>query len=342
MSEKKTSRGLIALLLVLVILFAGIAAYYATRPPPTPPPPEKPKVKVAMIIPGSIQDGGWSQMAYFSTAEIARRFGVESSYSEWISAADAERVSREYIDAGYNVIIFHGGEYIPVGEKLAPNFPEVSFVIPGLEPWPYDNVWTVIRDDYRGQGYQIGALMAMITKSKKIGFVGGMEFPSTIAIVNAIYMGAKDQVPDIKLYHVITGSFDDPIKARESAEAQIKEGVDVIFCWVDLATYGIVEAAKAAPYHVWLVGIDIDKYGVDPERFVTTVVGEYGEMYSYIVGQVIEGKRSGVVKIADYLSLAPMRGLVSKEIEDKAREIDRKVKTGEIEVPIIMDRYIVP
>jgi basic membrane protein A len=343
MSEKKTSRGIIALLLVLVIIFAGIAVYYATRPPPAPPPPpEKPKVKVAMIIPGSIQDGGWSQMAYLATAEIARKFGVEVSYSEWISAADAERVSREYIDAGYNVIIYHGGEYIPVGEKLAPQFPNIAFVIPGLKPWPYNNVWTVIRNDYIGEGYQVGALMGMITKSKKIGFIGGMEFPSTIAIVNAIYMGAKDYCPNITMYHAIAGSFDDPIKARQIAEAQIKEGVDVIFCWVDLATYGIVEAAKAAPHHVWLIGIDIDKYGVDPQRFVTTVVGEYGKMYSYIVGQIIEGKRSGSVKISDYLSLAPMRGLVPKEIENKVLEIDRKVKTGEINVPEITDKYIVP
>ncbi|MEM3754521.1 MAG: BMP family protein [Candidatus Bathyarchaeia archaeon] len=342
MSEKKTSKGIIAVLLLLVIIFAGIAVYYATRPPPTPPTPEKPKVKVAMIIPGSIQDGGWGTMAYLATGEIARKFGVETSYSEWISAADAERVAREYIAAGYNVVIFHGGEYIPVGEKLAPQFSDVAFVIPGLQPWPYDNVWTVIRDDYRGQGYQVGALMGMLTKSKKIGFVGGIEFPSTIAIVNAIYMGAKDQVPDIKLYHAIAGSFDDPIKARQIAEAQIKEGVDVIFCWVDLATYGVVEAAKAAPHHVWLIGIDIDKYGVDPERFVTTVLGEFGKLYGDIVEQVIAGKSKGSVKVSEYLSLAPTRGLVPKEIEDKVFELDKKVKTGEISVPEITDRYIVP
>jgi hypothetical protein len=37
-----------------------------------------------------------------------------------------------------------------------------------------------------------------------------------------------------------------------------------------------------------------------------------------------------------------MRGLVPKEIEDKAFEIERKVKTGEISVPEITDKYIVP
>lgn len=339
MSEKKT-RAIIGLLLVLVIIFAAIAVYYATRPPPAPPaPPEKPKIKVAVLIPGSTQDGGWGTLAYLATGEIARRFGVETSYSEWIGVADAERVAREYIDAGYNVIILHGGEYFAIGDKMAPKFPKVTFVVHGLKPLPYDNVWTVIRDEYK-MHYAPGALMGMITKTKKIGFVGGIEFPSAIALVNALYMGAKEYAPDVKLYHAYCGSFDDPIKAREVAEAQIKEGVDVIFCWVDLATYGIVEAAKAAPRHIWLIGIDIDKYGVDPERFVTTVLGEYGKLYSDIVEQVMAGKLGGSVKMSNYLHLAPMRGLVSKEIEDKVLDIEKKVMAGEISVPEITDRYI--
>jgi basic membrane protein A len=342
MSEKKTSRGIIALLLVLVIIFAGIAVYYATRPPPAPPPPpEKPKVKVATIIPGSIQDGGWGTMAYLSTAEIARRFGVETSYSEWISVADAERIAREYIDAGYNVIIFHGGEYYAIGEKLAPQFPKVTFLVYGIKPLPYDNVWTVVYNWYKPY-YAAGALMGMITKSKKIGFIGGIEFPSMIAIVNAIYLGAKEYAPDVKMYFGYPGSFDDPIKARQIAEVQIKEGVDVILAYVDLAIYGVVEAAKAAPYHVWLIGIDIDKYGVDPQRFVTTMIADFGELFTHVIENVIAGKTSGYVEIADYCHLAPMRGLVPKEIEDKAFEIERKVKTGEISVPEITDKYIVP
>lgn len=305
--------------------------------------PATPKAyKVAILLPASIDSIGWPQAGYWAIENISERFGVETAYSEWVSVADAGRIAKEYIDAGYNIIIFHGGQYVSVVEELAPQYPDVAFVGHAAEPMDYPNVWTVIRDEYLGY-YALGYLMAKISKTKKIGFVGGLEFPSAIAIINLIYIAANKTCPGIKFYYVHTGDFDDPVKNREAAEAQIAEGVDVIIPWLGgTGVLGVLEAAKAAPHHVYLVGGITDMYNIDPERFFTSVLMDITGLYCDIVGQIMAGKMSGSVRLSQYMDLAPTRGMLPIDDEAYAKGLNEMVISGQIEVPIIMDHYIVP
>ena len=333
--------ALAAIVAVIIVVVVGVGVWYwLTMAAPTPT-PTKPAYKMAIILPGPINDGAWNTLGYLTCGEATRKYNIETAYSQYVAAADAERVAREYIADGYNIIIFHGGEYVAPASKLVDEFPDVIFVIHAGEPIDKPNVWTVVRDDHR-YFYFTGYLMAKLSKSGKIAFLDSQEFPCFVAGVNLMYLAAKEVNPDIKVYYVYVGDWNDPVKAREATEALIAQGVDVIYAMVNLGFFGVVEAVKEASHHVWIIDNTIAKPHVDPEHYATATEYKVTDLYVNIIGQIIKGKKNGSISIVDYTHLSE-EGSCPKDILKDAHEIEEKVKKGEIELPQVpFDKYIVP
>jgi len=336
MSERKYPLSLVAVLLIVIIVLAGVAVYYATKPTPTPPPPTK-KLRVAGILPGPIHDGGWNTIGYMGLTAIEEKTGAEITYSEYVSMADADRVAREYIAEGYDVILFHGGEYTSIGLSIAKEFPDKTFILIGSGKIPDipPNLWLFYQTSYNVGYYLCGRLAAMITKTNVIGWVGGMDLPHGVKGYEYYVKGAKDEKPGIEVLPPIwLGDFNDPVKARDATQALIAKKADVIYAWVDLGFYGVVEAVKAAPMHVWTMGINLDRHHADPEHVVTSVVTDYRIAYVDIVKQIMEGKRGGYygMEFGNAVYLAPFYGLVPSEVETKMKAIEEDIKAGKIEI----------
>ena len=86
------------------------------------------KRKVAMILPGTIQDADFNTLGYVALQEVGKSLDVQVSHSENVAVADAERVSREYITSGYDIIAYHGGQFPTIMKKLAAQYPNVVFI----------------------------------------------------------------------------------------------------------------------------------------------------------------------------------------------------------------------
>ena len=108
-------------LVVLVVVLAMVAACAAPAPTPTPtaaskaaaPTATPAKVyKLAAVLPGVITDADYNTLGYIAATAVQSDLGVKMAYSENVAVPDVERVMREYIDAGYNIIWTHGGQYI--------------------------------------------------------------------------------------------------------------------------------------------------------------------------------------------------------------------------------------
>ncbi len=68
------------------------------------------KRRMAMILPGTIQDADFNTLGYVALQEVAKTLDVQVSHSENVAVADAERVSREYITAAHDIVAYHGGQ----------------------------------------------------------------------------------------------------------------------------------------------------------------------------------------------------------------------------------------
>jgi basic membrane protein A len=319
---------------VVLVLVAGIVA----GPPPAAE--AQAKHKIAMIMPGPIQDADFNAVGYVALQQLAKQYDVPVSHSESVAVADAERVSREYIASGHDVIIYHGGQFITISKKLAAQNPNVTFIqeASGRIADAGPNVWVIGRKFYQGI-YVLGALGALATRTNKVGFVAGVRLPDVIGSINAVSIALKDYNPKAGLIHNFIGDFNDPVKARQTAEAQIAAGADFLINFVNLGIYGVAEAAKSAPRPVLVTTLYTEKWDASPKNMAVALVFDFAKPYKEIVGRILKGERTG------YYEMRPGSGMELSEIKHVPADVAARVKgafndvaSGKKQLPEIIDK----
>ncbi|HEY8414694.1 MAG TPA: BMP family protein [Thermaerobacter sp.] len=295
------------------------------------------KARVAMILPGTVEDADYNFVGYQALQSLKEELGVDVAYQERVAPADAERVARGFINDGYNIIAFHGGQFVTTVQKLAPQFPDVNFIMESGGPMSGlpGNVWNIGRRFYEGF-YGLGALGAVATKSDKIGIVLGVQLPDFVASVNAIRQAVQEHNPDAEVVYTFVGDQNDPVKARQAAEAQINEGVDFIILVVNLGAQGVIEAVKGKP--VLLTTYYTDKTELAPENFTASLLTDFATPYKNVVEKILQGQRGGYEEMrpGNGMDLSEIRN-VSDDVAAQVRDIFAKVAAKEIQIPEVLE-----
>ncbi len=301
---------------------------------------EEPAVvyRLAAIFPGVITDTDYNTLAYIGVTEVERALGIETAFSESVPVPDVERVMREYIDGGYNIIWTHGGQFVAKTVEVAPQFPDVVFIAEGDAPIenPPANLWFIDRNFQVGF-YGIGATAALATKTGKIGYLGGQTLAFSYAEVHAVQQAIKDLGLEdtVEFKYVWAGDFNDPTKARQLADALIADGVDVIMCALNLGVFGAFEAVKAAPDKNVLITVKyIDKANFAPNNYITALVYDFAGPLTEIVTKIQAGETGGYYPLgfATGVDLQMPLKNVDPAIETQVQGILDKVKAGTITV----------
>lgn len=320
-----------ALLIVLSMAATQCAAPATEAPPPAP----TKEFKLAAILPGVITDADYNTLGYIGVTAVQTDLGIEVAYSESVPVPDVERVMREYIDDGYNIIFTHGGQFVSQTKDLANEFPDVYFIAEfdaPVEDAP-DNFWVIDRNFHVGF-YVIGALAAKQTQTGKIGYIGGLTLPFSYAEVHAMEQAIADLGLDVEIKAVWAGDFNDPTKARELADAMIAEDVDVIVGSLNLGMFGLFEAVKGAPGQVWATAKYTDKANFAPDNYTTSVLYDWAGPLKDIVGKIMEGETGGYYPLGFDTGVAiqlPLRN-VSDELNSEIEQIVADVQSGKIKV----------
>lgn len=312
---------MLAAIACLALLAAGCARGAqgpATRPEAGSPTGSRAGLRVAMILPGTVEDADFNFVGYKALERIKQELEAETAYQERVPPAEAERVARGFITDGYSVIAFHGGQYVTVVKKLAPQFPEVTFIMESSGPQDVPaNVWNIGRRFYEGF-YALGALGALATRSGKVGVIAGVKLPDFVASINAIRQAASQYNPKAQIVYTFVGDQNDPVKARQAAEAQLADGVDFIILMVNLGAQGVIEAVRGKP--VLLTTYYTDKTALAPENFAASLLTDFGAPYLNVLRKIEAGTRTG------YEEMRPGNGFDLSEIRNVAPDVAAQVK----------------
>jgi len=251
-------------------------------------------VTLAAIFPGSIQDADYNALGYVAMQNIEKKYKIETAFSERVAVPDAERVMKEYINEGFNVIWVHGNQFNSAADKVADAYPNVILIVEGdgKVPAPKPNVWYVDRNYYTGF-YVLGRLASLQTKSGKIGFLAGLELPFTRGEINAVKQAIKDSGKQVSFEYVYVGDFNDPVKARQGAEGLISKGVDIIISAVNLGNFGIYTAVKEAKQKVWFTTTYTSKKDQAPENYLTADIFNFDVVMTQIMDRILAGQKGG-------------------------------------------------
>ncbi|HHX87889.1 MAG TPA: BMP family ABC transporter substrate-binding protein [Firmicutes bacterium] len=323
----------VTLCVVIGMMFALLLAGCG----PEAGPGEEVEYKLSAIFAGSIQDADYVSLGYLSINDVAEQYGIDIAYSEQVAVPDVERVMREYIDGGYNIIWVHGNQFNSAALEIADEFPDVSFIIE-VDATPDElkpNFWYMDRNFHTGF-YVLGALAGLTTETGNIGYVGGLELPFARAELNAIQQALDDLGEDAKIHYSFVGDFGDPVKSRTTAESLIGAGCDVLISSVNLGNYGVFTAVEKADRKVYVTTKYTDKREHAPDNYLTTDMFDFSKPMIEIVGNIVEGDKGGLM----YLEYGKDKArttqfpinLVSEEVNQKVMQIADDVETGNITV----------
>lgn len=217
------------------------------------------KLRIGLVTDvGKVTDGTFNQFAYEGLKRAEKDLGVEVNFIETVNSADYEKNIDQFATQGYDLIIGVGFLMGDAIKAAAAKYPDVRFAI---VDYAYDETIPNVRGLVFAEdeaGYLVGAMGALVSKTGKIGVVGGVEIPPVQKYVMGYEKGAKSVNPDIQVLQVYIPSFTDPGQGAEAAKNQIAEGADVIFgAGGQTGSGGIQEAANQK---VWAIGVDQDEY----------------------------------------------------------------------------------
>jgi len=293
------------------------------------------KLKVAMLLPGTINDSGWNAAAYEGLMLVKEKRGAEIAYREYVSQSDQEEAFRAYASAGYDIIFGHGFEFGDAAKKVAKDFPKTVFVVTSSNIFQAPNVASVEISN-KEVGFLGGIVAGLVTKSNKVGYVGGMSIPSIIDARDGYIAGAKLVNPDVKVLDSFTGNFDDAAKAREMAVALVNQGADVVMQNADQAGLGVIQAGKDK--NVLVIGAGKDQSNLAPDNVLVSSMYGVPVGVAYIVDLFINGKfepkaysvgiKEGATGLIWNEKLAAK--VVKPEAKGKIEAIIADLKTGKI------------
>ena len=182
--------------------------------------------KVAMLLPGSINDQSWNAAGYGGLQKLKAE-GMEIAYSENVQAADHIEAMKDYARRGFSPIIGHSGRFLSAAQRVGPEF-EKTFFLVGSGSGGAKNVISV---DLANEqfAYLVGVLAGRMTKTGKVGAVAGLEgLPNMIASMGGFRLGVKSVKPDAEVRIIYLQSMEDPAAAKEATFSLISAGADVV------------------------------------------------------------------------------------------------------------------
>ena len=173
-------------------------------------------IKIGLIMEARPAEQPWSA-AIFDSAEKLKKEDKGVSFSQSFKAFDptsAEPIARQLLADGHNVMVMHSFALNDVAHKLAGEFKSIPMSVSSFDPPVQPNL-TIATASYLQIGYSNCWLLAKLSKSGKIGFVGAMPIPYATELQLGCELGAKAARSDAQVLAAYSNSFVDQQATRE-------------------------------------------------------------------------------------------------------------------------------
>jgi basic membrane lipoprotein Med (substrate-binding protein (PBP1-ABC) superfamily) len=201
--------------------------------------------RVGLLTPGSVRDGGWNQSAYEGLQRIRTELGAEVAHQETRTPQDFEEGFRDFASRGFDLVFGHGFEFQDAAAKVGAEHPGTVFITTSGST-VRDNVAPIVFELEQAT-YALGFLAARLSRSGRLGMIGGVKVPSVASTFGAFAAGAQAVRPDVQVATSYVGSWTDVAGAREATLAQIAQGADLLIHNANEAARGFFQAVDESP-----------------------------------------------------------------------------------------------
>jgi basic membrane protein A len=212
---------------------------------------------VGMALPGPQDDKGFNEAHYRGIVLAAETLGITPNVQENVADPTARIDALRNLAADNPLVIGVGAEFAEAGLIIAPQFPDVTFMIINGQTDPAIPNLHVYGVRQGVPAYVAGVVAAsgLLEGVDTVGYVGGEEIPPTTQSDDGLAGAIADTDPNVEYVSTIVGDFNDAPKAKDAAAAQLAAGADVIFGLVDAGFPGVIQAAEEAGGDAYLFSV---------------------------------------------------------------------------------------
>lgn len=346
MSKKRSLVFILVLVLAISTVLTGCGSNQAPaeQPKEAEQPQETPKtVKVGSMfsVPDPVNGGGWDRAHYQGLMVLKDKYGWDVSVAENVPYPKISETALNYLDKGYDMIIYPDNGMIESWKELSPQFKDNWMLMTSaVDELPDSPKVAAYAPNFYEYGNLVGIAAAKASKTGKIGLLGGSPIPVLESLFSGIIEGAKFVNPDSEVVVYWAGDWVDTAKHREITLLEIQEGVDVIFTVTGPAAKGVYEAAESKNAKV--IGYCWDLYDDNPNAIMTSLMLDTPTMYDEVAKDFTNGTLEK--KVYDlgskYFNFADFRGSVPADVEKDILDTAEKFKSGEIKIPEVIHSEI--
>jgi len=275
-----------------------------------------------------------------------KSFAVEPVVLESKANEDYVPNLKKLADEGCKLVIGVGFMLTDAITEVAPQYPNTYFMlIDGvIDPAPANVVCYVFKE--QEGSCLVGALAGQMTKSKKVGFVGGMDL-QIIHKFEAGYMaGVKIVNPTEEVLVGYTGNFTNADDGQKIAKTQFDQGADIVYHASGACGIGVIKEAQARGAGYYAVGVDSDQDYLAPGRVLTSMIKHVDYACWLATKSVIEKTfTSGIVALGikeGGVGMSPLKytkDIIPAAAIAKVEKIRQMIASGTLVVPDTLEAF---
>lgn len=290
-------------------------------------------LKIGFMYVSPVGDGGWTFQHEKARLALQAEFGdqIQTSLVESVpEGPDAERVLRDMVGQGNQLVFATSFGYMEPVQKVAADNPNVRFEhATGYKTTA--NVRTYDARTYEG-AYLAGIIAGGMTKTGQIGVVASVPIPEVLRNINSYVLGAQSVNPNITARVVWVNEWFSPPKESEAATTLINGGADVLY--QNTNSPAVLKTAQERGARAF--GKDSDMSAYAPQAHLASAEINWLPYYKKVTEDVLSGNWStgqywwGVKEGA--MDLVRIADDVPQELKDKVAAAKAGLKDGSFHI----------
>jgi basic membrane protein A and related proteins len=304
-------------------------------------------IRVGLVFDiGGKNDKSFNTAAWRGLERAKAELGIQAEFIEPSEGADRESALRTLAARKVDLVIGVGFIFGPDLERLAVQFPDVKFAGIDYAPSPdfkgAPNLAALSFREHEG-AFLVGAIAGLVTRTKAVGFVGGMKIPLIRKFEAGYEAGVRHVCPTCRVLSAYAGTepkaFADPAHGQELGAAQYGQGADIIFTAAGKTGDGVFAAARQR--NARAIGVDSDQYESAPCCIVTSMIKGVDVAVVNVIKDVVDNKfRGGVHELGlaehgvSFIANEHNVGrLLPMEVVQRVKGLGEEIVAGKIKVP---------
>lgn len=299
-------------------------------------PPDNSDISFTIILPNPRGDRSFIDSAAAGAERAIAELGVTGTIVETAGVQEHDAAIRRAIQDSPDLIITIAVDFTTI-EEIADEFPDQKFAaqetfFPETPDYPNLALYNIFTHE---NSYLAGIAAGMLTRTKIVGAVGGLDVNGINLFIQGYEEGVKSVCEDCQVLRSYVGDFSDPVTGKEQALNMYAEGADIIYQVAGRSGEGVLEAAEETGN--FAIGVDSNQDDLYPGTVIVSAMKRVDNAVFNFVQSVVDGTYApGVTNVGmaeGFAGLSWDDGICSRTFDQNGPE-DMVAKLPEVRAAI--------